>query len=168
MKTIKIVSCLLICILISGCGNSKTKSQAEQKNDYIEQITTLTQKIVELSNENAKLTEELSNEELDSTVSGDCAFTRTYNVVDIMKYQTSDNDSKFIILDQFQSVEPFVVNLKNDQAAILTKGDNFEFSFSGEKKYHKSEYTNLFKNFKLDNIKQTDKIGLDQVQDSCR
>lgn len=166
MRKKEILVYLLMLSLLTGCGNNKYKVTEEKINDYIEQISNLTTKVNNLTNENNELREKL--EQYESLEEGECKFTRTYRVVDILDYQTDDNTAKYVILDQFQENLPFIVNLPNDQVAILVKGENYEFSFSGDKKYKNSEHQKLFANFQLNNIKKTDRVGLDQIQEECR
>ncbi|MDD2180895.1 MAG: hypothetical protein PHW32_00835 [Bacilli bacterium] len=168
MKNIKIIYCLLIVFLLVGCNSKKLKLAEEKNVDYVEQITDLTEKLTRLSDENVVLLEKVEKYEPEIYEEGECDFTRTYHIIDIMNYQTSDNASKFIILDQFQAVNPFIVNLPEDQVAKVTKGKTYEFTFRGDKKYQKSEYNELFKKFELNNIKETDRVGLNQLQDPCR
>ncbi len=167
MKKIKIICCLLICFFMAGCKNSKLKKIEEKNDDYIKQIITLNKKVEEETEKNSELLTKLEKYEPEVIETGECVFIRSYRVVDIMNYQTTDNTSKFVILDQFQEFQPFVVNLTKDQAAALIKNNSYEFTFSGNRKHQKSEYNELFKNYELTNIKETDKVGLDQLQEPC-
>lgn len=168
MNNIKIMGYVLMVFLLVGCNSKKLKLAEEKNVDYVEQITDLTEKLTRLSDENAELLEKVEKYEPEIIEEGECMFTRTYHIIDIMNYQTNDNASKFIILDQFQMVNPFIVNLPDDQVSKLTKGKTYEFTFRGDKKNHKSEYNELFKKFELNNIKETDRVGLNQLQDPCR
>ena len=168
MKKGKIIVYLLIVLLVSGCTNAKLKRAEEKANDYIEQITTLTEKLTKLSDEKEELLKKVEMCEPEIMEEGECTFTRTYRVVDIMKYQSTDNISKFVIIDQFQENNPFIVKLTKDQASKLFKNKMYEFTFNGSKKYKNKEYNELFENFELINIKETEKVGLDQLQETCR
>ncbi len=168
MKKGKIIQYLLISLLLAGCTNVKLKRAEEKANDYIEQITTLTERLTKLSEEKEELLEKVEKCEPEIIEEGECAFTRTYHVVDIMKYQATDNISKFVILDQFQEYNPFIVKLTKDQASKLFKNKMYEFTFNGSRKYKNKEYNELFENFELTNIKETEKVGLDQLQETCR
>lgn len=168
MKKLKVINWILISFLIVGCENPKLKRAEEKNNDYIEKITTLTERLTEITNENEELLEKLEQYEPEILEDGECIFTRTYRVIEKMNYQTTDNISKFVILDQFQDHQPFIVNLSKDQASKLTKNKNYEFMFTGNKKAQKSKYSELFKNFEITDIKETDRVGLDQLQEPCR
>ena len=170
MRKKSILLYLLMILLLTGCTNAKLKRAEEKTNDYIEQITKLTEKINILTSENENLKNKLEKYEPEILEEGNCKFTKTYHVIDIMdNYEPEDdNSSKFVILVQYAIQQPFIVNLPNDKVVLLTEGEDYEFSFSGSKKYKKSENQEIFTNFELINVKKSDKVGLDQVQEECR
>ncbi len=167
MKNVKIITLTLILFLIVGCRNSKLVKMEEKNTEYIEQITVLTEKLTDISKERDELLEKLGKYEPEVFETGECLFTKTYRIVDVTKYKGEDDTLKYIILDQFQVKDPFIVKLTKDQVSSLTKDQNYEFTFSGDKRYQKSENREIFQNYELIDIKETDKVGLDQLQEAC-
>lgn len=167
MKRIKIINFILFLFLVVGCKKSKL-AQIEEKNiDYIEQITELTEKLAEVSNDKDELLVKLGKYEPEVFENGECTFTKTYRIVDIMDYKAEDDSLKFIVIDQFQVQEPFIIKLTKDQVSQLKKDEHYEFTFEGKKKYKNNEKAEIFDKFELIELNKTDKVGLNQLQESC-
>lgn len=157
----------MIAFLIIGCQSKKTKYMEEKINDYIRQISNLKEKVANLEEDKKELLDKLEKYDPVIKEKGECTFIKTYNIVDILRYQSTDNLFQFVILDQFEINKPFIVSLTKDQVSKLEKNKNYEFTFSGNRKNKAKEYYELFENYQIDDIRITNKIGLDQLQESC-
>ncbi len=153
---------ILFILLIAGCCNKDINQLKEENEKLKDENITLNERIINVTEENNILKEELENEDLGES---ECQFIRTYIVKDFLEY-TTDEKEKFVVLDQFQENDPFLIKLNNSYN--LEKNKFYEFSFKGSTKYRKSEQKFLFKNYTLKSVELTDKLGLEQIQESCR
>lgn len=169
MKKLLIV--VVSILLITGCDKN-----LKSKNDELtNKVTTLEEKVSDLEVRNGELKTE--NENLKDKIPVDdgstCTFIRTFKLVDKLNFQGQTPDIKFIILDQFQANEPFIVQVKTEIYNTLEKNKNYEFTFTGKKSNDQllnkiSGNKNLFDLFTLDKVAVTNKGGLEQTQDPCR
>ena len=68
------------------------------------------------------------------------------------------------IIKQFQDNEPVLIKVSNNHK--LEKNKNYEFVLFGIKKDNiKYTQNEIFENFEIKNIIETDKIGLEQIQE---
>lgn len=90
-------------------------------------------------------------------------FTRTYNVLNVAD---SDNEAYlYLTIRQFQIEEIETVKVSRNLAPNIEEGHNYEFTF--EYIENKGEdLKSIFNNYKLISIHETNKIGLEQRQDS--
>lgn len=88
-----------------------------------------------------------------------CTFTRTFYIESIHAGETEDE--KQVVLKYFQG-DRDLVTMYGDR--ILEVGKNYEFTFKTDKVF-KDTIQNIFSNSLLLDIKKTDKLGLEQVQD---
>lgn len=88
----------------------------------------------------------------------DNKYTRTYTV--ISKVSSNEENKYYVTLSLFQGeVETVLIEDSDD---ILKVDKTYEFTFIG-KKYNSIK--KIFKNCKIDSINETDKTGLDQIQE---
>lgn len=92
-------------------------------------------------------------------------FVRTYNIVANLQRTDSSGQYKYYVIDQFQMDNPIVI--KVESSYNLNENENYEFTFEGTKTEGK-EYTiqEIFDDFKIIDIQETDKEGLEQRQDA--
>jgi hypothetical protein len=85
---------------------------------------------------------------------GECTFVKTLRIVSILDYQSAILEDKFILVDSFQSFNPFVLRLNiNDD---IKEGLYYEFTFKGNKDMYTNNDASL-SNFKILTIKETNK-----------
>lgn len=93
------------------------------------------------------------------------SFIRTYNILNITPSQ--EENSYYITLQQFQG-EVDTVLVKNLDKK-LTVGKNYEFKFEkGSSIRIDDNIDSIFKNTKISSINETNKEGLEQIQDSIK
>ena len=110
----------------------------------------------------------------------DCSFTRTYKIIDLMdEYRAAVPERSFIIVDQFQFFVPVVHSLPTKLKENLKVGEYYEFTYhiKGEmdalKELEMMGVVGMIVEEHPDNdnltatlqIKKTDKLGLDQIQE---
>ena len=132
-----------------GCGNKKEEIKSDES---------INSAIVDELNSKIKILEEENNK----FKSKDCIYTETYFFVDYYDYQGDVPTEKYIIVDKFQMHEPMIIKYDSSKFNIdFEKRQNYEFTF-------KSIVTNGVEGRKtIVDIKPTDKIGFDQIQESC-
>lgn len=111
----------------------------------------------------------------------DCSFTRTYKIIDLMdEYRAAVPERSFIIVDQFQFFVPVVHSLPTKLKENLKVGEYYEFTYHIKGKMDSSKELEMIDVVGMiveehpnnDNltatlqIKKTDKLGLDQTQES--
>lgn len=97
-------------------------------------------------------------------ITEEITFVRTYNIVANLQRTDSSGQYKYYVIDQFQMDNPIVI--KVESSYNLNENENYEFTFEGTKTEGK-EYTiqEIFDDFKIIDIQETDKEGLEQRQD---
>ena len=82
-----------------------------------------------------------------------------------LKETDTTGQYNYYVISQFQTNELALIKLENTYK--LEENKNYEFSFEGTK-INEQDYTiqEIFSGFKITNIKQTNKLGLEQRQDS--
>lgn len=111
----------------------------------------------------------------------DCSFTRTYKIIDLMdEYRAAVPERSFIIVDQFQFFVPVVHSIPTKLKENLKVGEYYEFTYhiKGKmdelKELEMIDVVGMIVEEHPDNdnltatlhIKKTDKLGLDQTQES--
>jgi hypothetical protein len=120
--------------------------------------TKLNHKVSSLETDIKKLKDnELNNKE--------CTFTKTLKIVDILDYDGAVPDDIFILVDYFQSFNPFVLKISINNE--VKEGLYYEFTFKGNKDKYTNNDSSLSK-FKILSIKETNKEGLSQIQEECK
>lgn len=90
-------------------------------------------------------------------------FTKTYKVLNKTSYQ--ENNSYYLTLQLFQG-EVDTVIVKNTKENI-EEGKTYEFTFAKDNsKNHEDKIKFIFSNYELVEVKETDKVGLAQIQES--
>jgi hypothetical protein len=129
-----------------------------------------------LKNDNTKLKAKISS--LESVIKGfennddnsnkECTFIRTLRVVDILDYEGAVPEVAFILADTFQSFTPFVLKIDRENLDKLAKDKYYELTFNGSIKIYNNSEDFSLSNFKILSINETDKEGLNQIQEPCR
>lgn len=91
-------------------------------------------------------------------------YVKTYNVIERLDITDETGDYNYFVIKQFQDNEPVLIKVSNTYN--LEKDKNYEFLLYGskikDKKYTQNE---IFENFEIKNIVETDKTGLEQIQE---
>ncbi|HAB66081.1 MAG TPA: hypothetical protein DCE23_01810 [Firmicutes bacterium] len=106
--------------------------------------------------------EEEKKEETKPEESNKKTFTRTYKVLNKTDYQ--EKDSYYLTLQLFQGeVDTVIVrNIKD-----IEEGKTYEFTFTKDStKKVDDNIKSIFNNYELAQVKETDKIGLSQIQEA--
>lgn len=106
--------------------------------------------------------EEEKKEETKPEESDKKTFTRTYKVLNKTDYQ--EKDSYYLTLQLFQGeVDTVIVrNIKD-----IEEGKTYEFTFTKDSaKKVDDNIKSIFNNYELAQVKETDKIGLSQIQEA--
>lgn len=91
------------------------------------------------------------------------SFIRTYNILKV----TESNDANYIYLTirQFQEEEVQTVKIEKKLCPNIVEGKNYEFTIKPNYRME-DDILSIFNNSQILEIKETDKIGLEQTQDS--
>lgn len=91
-------------------------------------------------------------------------YIKTYNVIEKLDIVDETGKYNYYVIKQFQDSEFVLIRVPNTYN--LEKEKNYEFVLYGskikDKKYTQNE---IFENFEIKNITETDKIGLEQIQE---
>ena len=110
--------------------------------------------------ENNRLKEQINNKQED--VKEECTYTETYNFIEYYDFIGTVPTSKFVVVSKFQEFSPKIIEYNESKFNIeFEKGSNYEFTFTSEIRNGRIDYPRLI------NIVKTDKVGLDQIQESC-
>lgn len=93
-------------------------------------------------------------------------FTKTYNVLNVA--DSNDENYIYLTIRQFQEEEVKTVKVQRSLANGIEITKDYEFTFKYTDKKVEENIESIFTNTKLISIKQTDKQGLEQIQDSIR
>lgn len=96
----------------------------------------------------------------------DVEFVKTYRVVSDLQKTDQTGNYNYYVIEKFQYDNPIVVRIENKYK--LEENTNYEFTFKGGIDSLKTDYSmeEIFKQFRIINIKKTDKEGLEQRQDT--
>ena len=94
-------------------------------------------------------------------------FTRTFIVLEKLEKADETGQYGYIVLDQFQVNNPTVVKIKLEYLNNMIKNNYYEISFRGEKNTNKKydSIDMIFNSFEIIDIVETNKEGLNQIQD---
>lgn len=91
-------------------------------------------------------------------------YIKTYNIIEKLDLSDETGEYNYYVIKEFQVDDPVLIKVDNKYE--LEKGKNYEIVFYGVKidgkTYSQSE---IIDNFEIRDIKQTDKTGLEQIQD---
>lgn len=138
-----------------------------------------------LHHENDKLLKEevkiKDNNNIDKEVYYDCSFTQTYRVVDLLDgYIAEVPEMSYVILDKFQMHGAYAHIISSEQKKKLEVNKYYEFTYylKGTTKDKINDindvlsYSSFNNQIKSDNslsvlleIKETDKLGMEQIQE---
>ena len=91
-------------------------------------------------------------------------YIKTYNVIEKLDISDETGNYNYYVIKQFQDNEPILIKVLNNYK--LEKNKNYEFVLFGIKKDNiKYSQNEIFDNFEIKNITETDKIGLEQIQE---
>lgn len=90
-------------------------------------------------------------------------FIRTYNVIKVI--ESNDNNYIYLTIRQFQEEEVQTVKIERKLCPNIAEGKNYEFTIKPNRKIE-DNILSIFNNSKILKIKETDKLGLEQIQDS--
>lgn len=120
------------------------------------------------------------NEEEPKEIYYNCSFTQTWKVIDLLdSFKGHHPDINFVIVDKFQFFEPYSHIIPSNLKTKLEVGKYYEFTYTIQGKGYIEDFNDVIKNIKPENvqlddqnsikvnlsIKETDKIGLDQLQE---
>ena len=112
-----------------------------------------------------------------------CSFTKTFRFIQKVDYETYVDGTTYIVGDIYQSYEPLLLIVDNDTAGKMERNKYYEFTYTLKGKMRETEIDEMNKiNALVKNtydkehgvgsnkayleVKETDKIGLSQTQES--
>lgn len=111
------------------------------------------------SNLNTQETENISEDTEKSE------YIKTYNIIQKLDISDETENYDFYVIQQFQDNDNPVL-IKVEKTYNLEEGENYEIILYGVKEEGKTYTQNeIFDNFEIQDIRKTDKTGLDQIQD---
>ena len=92
-------------------------------------------------------------------------YIKTYNIIQKLDISDETENYDFYVIQQFQDNDNPVL-IKVEKTYNLEEGENYEIVLYGVKEEEKTYTQNeIFENFEIQDIRKTDKTGLDQIQD---
>lgn len=152
-----VVSLLLVGVIILAVLLFNSKNSNKKKIDKLqEQVSNMTTNNNELNDKIKKL------ENNSGKKSGTCTYTKTYLFIDYLDYQGDVPNDKYIIVDIFQSRTPEIIKYNSSEFNIdFANNKYYEFTFKA------SLLDGQINKESLIDVKLTDRLGLDQVQENC-
>ena len=92
------------------------------------------------------------------------SFTRTFEVLNVA--DSNDESYLYLTLREYQGEVVETVKFLRELCPDIAEGNNYEFTFESPIPVEDDSITSLFANTNLISIVQTDKTGMDQIQDS--
>lgn len=140
------------------CGEANKDVTVKTKgNGYtcpISEIDALEKKIKELENQLIGKEESIS-----------CSLTRTYALTKKLGIIDQTGNNEYVILTAYQA-DPILGFISKADLSKLDEGKNYEFILAGKHPAGTVNRDDVFKYFSINIISGTDKVGLDQIQDS--
>lgn len=93
-------------------------------------------------------------------------FIKTYKVLNVA--ESNDDKYLYITVRQFQDEEIETVKIFRSLMPEIKENKNYEFKFQYTENKIEDNLKSIFEDAKLLSIKETDKIGLEQIQDSIK
>lgn len=119
----------------------------------------------EIDNLNSKISELIGENPSDDDNEKECVFIRTLQYIQTIDYPSQDNE-KYIVFSQFQTFSPVLLRIDNSININFEKNEYYEIKFKGIVPEYK-KYDSLLSEFSIISIKKTNKVGFDQIQESC-
>jgi len=94
------------------------------------------------------------------------SFTRTYSVLNVA--DSNDGNYLYLTIKQFQIDEIETVKVLKSLANSVEVNKNYEFNFKSSNKNFENNIKSIFENAMLESIKETNKTGLEQIQDKIQ
>lgn len=125
--------------------------------------------IILISNKNKTISETSDNStntniENNTNTSQKKEYIKTYSIIEKLDISDETGSYNYYVIKEFQDDDPIVVKIDNKYN--LEEDKNYEFVLYGikddKKTYSQSE---IFKDFEIIDIKETNKTGLEQTQD---
>lgn len=92
------------------------------------------------------------------------SFTRTFEVLNVV--DSNDESYLYLTLREYQGEVVETVKVLIELCPDIAEGNNYEFTFESTIPVEDDSINTLFANTNLISIVQTDKTGMDQIQDS--
>lgn len=155
--------CEILEISIEELLNAKEKSKIKihkKKKIIISSITIFSIIIITIIGLNIAKKEE--NKE--TTNKYECILTKTYNIDNIN--ESNDENYLYVTFKEYQVEGVHTVKLSKTISKDLKIGENYEFTFNTHKNYIVEKPDVIFKNSELINIEHSNKIGIEQKNES--
>ena len=148
---------LVILITIIILNKKEVSNLKSEVDSYKKKVEDLTNKDKE---DNKNTTEDIVYKE--------CTYTRTYEFKDYYNYNTTDENSYYVVLDTYLSkTGPIIEKISTDIFPKNFKKDNsYEITYHTEIRYDTNKKI-ISENNEIISIKKTDKTGMDQEQGAC-
>lgn len=91
------------------------------------------------------------------------SFIRTYRILNVA--DSNDYNYIYLTIRQFQDEEVQTIKVKRELCPDITVGKNYEFTIKPNYKL-KDNILSIFNNSEILEIKETNKLGLEQIQES--
>lgn len=92
-----------------------------------------------------------------------CQFTKTYRVEKII--ESNDEGYLHVTLTEFQKAGAETVTIPREINNNIEEGKYYEFTFSSNQEDLSEDMNNIFENTEVVSIVETEKTGLDQIQE---
>lgn len=93
-----------------------------------------------------------------------CNFIRTYKILHIE--ESNDDEFLYITIRAFQDEEVQTIKILKNINDNITVGKYYEFEFNLHKKIDEDDILSIYNNSNIISIKETNKTGLEQIQEN--
>ena len=154
-----LLSIILLAVLITTTILNK-----KELSDLNSEVDSYKKKVEDLTNKD----KEDNKNTTEDIVYKECTYTRTYEFKDYYNYNTTDENSYFVVLDTYLSkTGPIIEKISTDIFPKNFKKDNsYEITYHTEIRYDTNKKI-ISENNEIISIKKTDKTGMDQEQGAC-
>jgi len=101
----------------------------------------------------------------------ECMFIKTFYVIDAMEQYENDKDYNYVIFKNPDTNEPMMIKISNNLKEQFETDKYYEITYTNDRNYKWSyaDYTRLFEQLSIKNVKETKKIESEQLQQhGCR
>lgn len=146
-------------------AKDKTKIETQKKKKIImPSITILSIIIITIIGLNITKKDTKSDETKKITNKYECILTKTYNIDNIN--ESNDENYLYVTFKEYQVEGVHTIKLSKTISKDLKIGENYEFTFNTHKNYISETPDIVFENSELINIEHSDKIGIEQKNES--